>query len=118
MKKVLVIDDSDFQRNIIKGIVNTLQYDTDDTSNAQEAVSMVENGEYFCILCDLLMPIMDGYGFLTELREKKIDVPVVILTADRQNTTKEKCVELGAKDVINKPTKAEVLKEIFSTIDK
>jgi CheY-like chemotaxis protein len=64
-----------------------------------------------CIFLDLLMPEMDGYKVLEIIKEKNITTPVVVCSADIQNTAKSKCIELGAFDFLNKPpTQEEVLK--------
>ncbi|MCB0334954.1 MAG: response regulator, partial [Bdellovibrionales bacterium] len=57
------------------------------------------------ILLDLLMPQMDGFGVLETLKAKGNTVPVIVLTADIQETQKLRCLDLGASEFLNKPPK-------------
>ncbi|WP_421910156.1 response regulator [Methanolacinia petrolearia] len=55
------------------------------------------------IILDLLMPEFDGFEVLKELKRKSVDIPVLIASADIQDTSHDLCMELGAADFINKP---------------
>jgi CheY-like chemotaxis protein len=68
-----------------------------------------------CVISDMLMPGMDGQKFLMALRNSNIRVPVIILTADVQEKTRNECLELGAVDVLYKPPRTETL---LATVEK
>ena len=55
------------------------------------------------------MPEMDGFAVLSELQKQKNKVPVLVLTADIQEITREQCLALGAAGFLNKPVKTEDL---------
>jgi CheY-like chemotaxis protein len=57
----------------------------------------------------MFMPGMDGQKFLLALRCRNIRVPVIILTADMQETSRDYCLELGAVDILHKPPCPEIL---------
>jgi len=61
------------------------------------------------------MPEMDGFELLRRIKEDKILVPVVVLTADIQFETNQKCLELGAYKVLNKPPNRE---ELLKTLEE
>jgi len=61
------------------------------------------------MVLDLLMPKFDGFEVLKKLNQKSIDIPVLIASADIQETTHEMCRELGADDFIDKPIKRDEL---------
>ena len=68
-----------------------------------EAIKVSGETDPDVVLMDINMPDMDGIAVLKFLKEKNMSVPVIILSADIQNTTRTQCFELGAVDFINKP---------------
>jgi CheY-like chemotaxis protein len=62
-----------------------------------------------CILTDLLMPEMDGVRLLVALRELGFNLPVIVLTADIQESKRKECEELGAAGFLSKPPQSKVL---------
>ena len=78
---------------------------------------MLENQNLDIVLCDLLMPVMDGFGFLSALKEMNKPVPVLILTSDIQERTRRKALESGALDLLHKPPKYdEVIQKIHDIL--
>ena len=114
MGKILVVDDSTFQRNKIVQILSQAGYEADQRTNGKEALEYLEQNEPRLVLLDLLMPELDGFGVLEALKARKCNVPVVVLTADIQETQKARCLELGAANFLNKPPKVEQLLEAIS----
>ncbi len=117
MAKILVVDDSLFARMNICDILKEAGHETLEAANGTEGLKKVlaENPE--CVLSDLLMPEMDGIAFLKSLREKKIDLPVIVLSADVQETKRKQCLELGTAGFISKPPrKDEILAMVARTL--
>jgi CheY-like chemotaxis protein len=110
LAKILVVEDSKFQS---KMIIKALENDHDVTSadHGKHALKTIEKNRPDCILSDLVMPEMDGFEFLSKLKELNYQIPVVMLTSDTQDITKKKCLELGAKTVLKKPFKSDDLLE-------
>ena len=109
MKSILVVDDSSFMRNRIKQALCSAGFHVVEAMNGIEALECCSAGNFACIVTDLVMPILDGIGFLTKLREQNVTTPVVVLTADIQQTTRAQCEELGARRILHKPPNAEQL---------
>ncbi|NQZ68720.1 MAG: response regulator [Lentisphaeria bacterium] len=114
MANVLVIDDSLLTRRKIKQYLTEAGHEILEAENGQIALDVLEKEKdrIDCILTDLLMPVMNGFQFLENY---KLEIPVVVLSSDIQNASKEKVFRLGAKAMLNKPCKPEVL---CSTIDR
>lgn len=102
MKKIVVADDSKLIRMKLKKHLNE-HYEVVEAENGRDALVKVRIEQPDIVLTDLLMPEMDGFQFLANLQEKEIQIPVVVLTADIQNETMNKCNKLGAFKVLNKP---------------
>lgn len=120
MPKVLVVDDSGFIRGRIVRIVKGLGHAVEQASSAKQALQMLEGERPDCIMTDILMPEMDGIELLGQLRADNsqfADLPVVVLTADIQDSTRERCEELGVSGFINKPPKAAEIERVLSEVD-
>ncbi|MBR1369305.1 histidine kinase [Methanocalculus chunghsingensis] len=109
MTTILIIDDSSFQRTIIRKTLTSEGYRCIEADNGRVALGLIAEEQPDIIIVDLLMPDMDGIEFLTAIREKKISIPVIVLTSDIQDATREKCIQLGASSFLNKPTRADEL---------
>jgi CheY-like chemotaxis protein len=119
MKKILIIDDSQFMRFNLSNFLKQNDYEIFEAENGVAGIEAVQKHHPDCIISDLLMPEMDGYSFLEHLNNKNIKIPVIIITADVQATTKKKITQAGAVGLINKPPKyPDLLKLIESSIKK
>jgi len=70
--------------------------------NGKEGIEELKNQKYDIVLCDLVMPIADGFYFLKNMKAEGFDIPVTILTNLSQDEDNKKAIELGAKDVFVK----------------
>ncbi len=86
-----------------------------EAENGAQGLEMIENFCPDCIILDLLMPEVDGYQVLETLKAKDNRTPVVVCSADIQDTAREKCLALGAAGFLNKPPKQD---EIMGLVDK
>ena len=113
MRKILVVDDSLFARMNICDMLKEAGYETLQAQNGREGLEKVLSEKPDCVLSDLLMPEMDGISFLTSLRAMEITTPVIVLSADIQDTKRKQCIELGTAGFISKPPrKIEILEMI------
>jgi CheY-like chemotaxis protein len=103
MAKILIIDDSSFQRRSIRKILEVDGHEIQEATNGRQGLEKIPTFTPDCILLDILMPDMNGFKFLKALQEQKSTIPVVVLTADIQDTTCQECLKLGAKQVVHKP---------------
>ncbi len=116
MGRILVVDDSWFQRKQIAKILKTYGHDMTEAVDGKEAVSKALEEKPDCILLDLLMPEMNGFEVLEFLQKEESDIPVIVLSADIQDTTRSRCFELGVVDFINKPVVEESLRDTLNTV--
>jgi len=107
MAHILVTDDSIFLRRITCNILKAAGHSISEAANGLECLRMLEQEKPDAIFLDLVMPEMDGLTALKQLRENGNTTPVIILTADIQDSVKEECFQWGAADFLNKPPKEE-----------
>src|SRR5208337_109339 len=109
MTRILVIDDSSFQRRIVTGILEEAGYDLSIAENGRDALSLAQKEAPDLLITDLLMPDFDGFYLLREARSHDLGIPILVLTSDIQDTTREQCLALGGSGVVNKPVKKEII---------
>ncbi len=103
MARILVVDDSGFQRKRTCRVLHRAGYETIDAPDGKAALEAVEREAPDLVITDLNMPTMTGMEFLVAAQERGWTVPIVVLTSDVQDTTREECIERGAAEVLNKP---------------
>lgn len=106
MKKILVVDDMEINRDILEGILED-EYDVITAANGAEAIEVLDSrgGAIAVTLLDLTMPVVDGFGVLDWMISKDLlkRVPVIIITGENSNDREEKCFGYGVSDFIRKP---------------
>lgn len=109
--KVLIIDDDPDIRTVFSMVLARELFDVVEATNGQEGLERVYTDRPSLILCDLMMPHMDGRDFLVRLRANPStrDIPVVILTAANSETNEISLLELGARDFISKGSSAAII---------
>jgi len=103
MARILVVDDSGFQRKRTCRVLHRAGYETLDAPDGKAALEAVERDAPDLVITDLNMPTMTGMEFLAAVQERGLSLPIVVLTSDIQETTREECIERGAAEVLNKP---------------
>ena len=103
-KKLLVIDDSDQIRWFLKHVFNK-EYQILEARNGQDGINVALKEEPDLILCDVMMPVKDGYETCREIKNdpKMAQTPVVMLTAKVESEDVITGIEAGADDYITKP---------------
>ena len=106
--KVLVVDDSNFIRMVVKKYLRKIGYEnTVEAANGREAVEIYKKESPDIIFMDYVMPLMTGYEALQEIRLVDEKVPVVMFTSVSDQNVVEECKALGISGYIIKPLTAE-----------
>ncbi|MBL0047599.1 MAG: response regulator [Bacteroidetes bacterium] len=120
-KKILLIEDNEDVRENTAEILGLAQYQVYTAKNGKEGVEMVQKEQPDLIICDIMMPVLDGYGVLHMLskNEKTASIPFIFLSAKAERTDLRKGMELGADDYLTKPfDDVELLNAIESRLKK
>ncbi|MBL5771944.1 response regulator transcription factor [Bacillus sporothermodurans] len=100
--KILVVDDEDRIRRLLKMYLEREYYYIEEAGDGESALQMALEHDYDCILLDLMMPGKSGIEVCKELREKKA-TPVIMLTAKGEEANRVEGFEVGTDDYIVKP---------------
>ena len=108
---VLVIDDDRVDREILKTILSN-DYYVVEAKDGQEGFDFLarHEQEVKCVIVDIYMPVLDGYGFLNKINEHGLKIPVIVTTSDSGEDTQVKVLAEGAWDFIVKPYNADIVK--------
>jgi CheY-like chemotaxis protein len=116
MAKVLIIDDSMFTRNMIIKMIEKMGHETIGASDGQEGLDKILNEKPDIVITDLLMPKMEGTELLSAMNEKKLNIPVIVISSNIQDTVRQECLELGASEFLSKPPNTENLQKLIEAM--
>lgn len=102
-KKIMIVDDALFMRAQLKKILSVLEVDLIEATNGQEACERYEQESPDLILMDISMPIMDGIDALVNIRKKDKQIPVIMCSANGQDSIVVDAIQKGVNDFIVKP---------------
>lgn len=116
--KILIVDDEKNIRNVISEYAKFDGFETAEAADGMEAVEMCRSEDYDLIIMDIMMPRLDGYSAVKEIRKTK-QTPVIMLSARGEEYDKLFGFELGVDDYVTKPfSPKELLARIRAVIKR
>ena len=111
---VLVVDDSNLARKLlINSLPSGWEIEISQATNGIEALELHRRGKAEVMFLDLTMPVLDGFGVLSQLRQSGLDAFVVVVSADVQSGAVERAMQLGAAAFLAKPVNPAALLEVL-----
>src|SRR5690606_26744561 len=101
--RILVADDEDSIRFLLREVMRREGYDVTVTDNGESALQLVRENNFDLVILDVRMPGMDGMETLKEMRKVRPHLVVLIITAHGNNQLAVEAMRLGAYDYFNKP---------------
>ena len=101
MKKILIVDDEDKIRELIRVNLEIVGYNCNEAEDGNKALDIVDSFKPDLVLLDIMLPGKDGFELVDEFVKRNI--PVIFLTAKDSTIDKVKGLKLGAEDYITKP---------------
>jgi len=121
-KKILIIEDDKFLRELIAQKLIKEEYDISEAADGEEGIKKIEEEKPDLILLDLILPGIDGFEVLSQMKNKPAlsSIPVIILSNLGQKEDVEKGLKLGAVDYLIKAhfTPAEIIDKIKIVFNK
>ena len=118
---ILVVDDNEPNRTVLGDLIISIGYRFTLAENGLSALAQIGQDPPDLLLLDLLMPNMDGYAVLEQMKDSGLlrDIPVIVVSADDDMNSTVRCLKLGADDYIIKPFNHALLKaRIDSSLEK
>jgi len=107
MFHILVVEDDTNARKLMKAVLERAEYSVLTATNGEEALSLLDSNHIDLILLDIMMPGMDGYTLVSELRAAGSTIPVLMVTAKQLPADKRKGFLAGTDDYMTKPVETE-----------
>lgn len=102
-KRILIVDDDAEIRDLLEFDISSSGYFVDTASDGMEGLNKALNNKYDLILLDVMMPKMNGFDVCKNIRQAKINVPILMLTAKGTISDKTSGFDSGADDYLVKP---------------
>ena len=109
--KILVVDDEDFQRDLLKKLLSKVGYEVETAESPEVAMSLLAAEDYPVIITDLIMLDMDGVEFCQRVRETNSKTVIIALTGHSDLYDMEKLKAVGFDNYLTKPIKVEVIQQ-------
>lgn len=102
MLRILIVDDEIKIREVVKEYSKVSGYECDEACNGNDAIKMVEQNDYDCVILDIMMPELDGFSACKKIKAIK-DVPIIMLSARQEEDDKLFSFDMGVDDYVTKP---------------
>lgn len=112
--RVLVVDDGDENRALVKLVLEEVGLTIDVAEDGKQGSDMAFENDYDVILMDVSMPVMDGYAAASLMRERGLKMPVVALTAHAMGDVEQKCLAAGYSGFMTKPIDIDALLKMMA----
>lgn len=116
--RVLIVDDLLVNQLVAKRMLERLGYSVETVDNGTDALRRLEETPFDLVLLDCQMPSMDGFEVSRAIRSSKMvlwsRVPIVAFTANGTRDGRERCLEAGMNDFLNKPVELQEMAQVLS----
>jgi CheY-like chemotaxis protein len=117
VKRVLIAEDSEMNRQVFRGILEYMGLDVDFANTGIEALKRLKEEIYDLLIVDIQMPEMSGFEVISRYKSLyggKSRIPIVVVTGDVTKEVQDECAELGIERFISKPVESERLQSIIA----
>jgi len=108
-KRILIVDDETDIRLVIRTLLNAAGYEVEDAQDGEAALQKLSSKHFDLMVLDIMMPKMDGYALMEQLKKREICIPVVMLTVKADHPSLWKSYQQGAALHMTKPFESEKL---------
>lgn len=115
---ILFIEDDPMNRRVVKDMLDVAGATMAEAAWAEEGLAMIDEDSFDVVLVDLRMPGTDGFETIRQIRgrsDEKGKLPIIVVTADAAVDLRERCIEIGADDVLFKPV---AMDSLFDSIGR
>jgi two-component system, chemotaxis family, chemotaxis protein CheY len=103
MSKILTVDDSEPMRKLMRFVLGAAGHHVTTASNGAEALSYIQTDSFDLVVTDINMPIMDGTQLISQIRQNDPDLPILVLTTEREQQLHAEGKAMGASGWVQKP---------------
>ena len=109
--RILLVDDNRLNRLQLSRVLHQLGHEVELAEDGQQAMELIKASRYDLMLLDIVMPVMNGYELLEQMKvDGIVDLPVIVISALDDVESIVRCIEMGAEDYLTKPFDTILLK--------
>jgi signal transduction histidine kinase len=103
--RLLLVDDSAGNRNILRGYLERQGYDVTICDDGQKCLQLLDDGDFALVLLDVVLPVLDGFQVLKQIKANPAlrATPVILISALDESSSAVRCIQMGADDYLVKP---------------
>ena len=116
MGKILVVDDAAIALTIVTRMIEKQGHTVVTANDGEAGIAKVKTDRPDVVVTDLLMPKIDGLEFLSAVKQFDATIPVIVLTANIQDSVRQRCIAAGASAFLKKPPSLEELHEAIGRV--
>ncbi len=116
--RVLAIEDDALNRRVVRDMLSVAGVPMEEADSAELGLAMIDAADYDVVLMDLRMPGMDGFEAIGRIRARtdaKVDLPIIVITADAAADLRARCLVQGADELLLKPV---AMEDLFDAIGR
>lgn len=114
--RILLVEDEPIVQKVHRIMLEKMNCDIDIAVNGQQALTLFNANQYDAIILDIGLPDMSGIDVAIQIRNSKINIPIIALTADVTDGTQKKCLDAGINTVATKPIDSEHLQQLLMNL--
>lgn len=112
---IAIVDDDEVVRRSITRLVKSMSFHATDFASGEEFLGSLSQEIPDCMLLDLHMPGLSGLEVLEALRQRRINIPAIVITGNTRPDTRQRCLNAGAAAYLEKPLERDVVLNAIQT---
>jgi DNA-binding response OmpR family regulator len=116
MDRIMIIEDDDEMRSLLKEFFEKEGFETDSASNGVDALRILSEDHLDLVITDIRMPGLTGLDILPRIRRLKPETPIIVMTAYGSEDVRRRCLEGGATTYLEKPIRLSELRRLTHEI--
>ena len=118
LRRISIVDDDESIREALKSLMRSVRFDVEVFASAEEFLASERLNDTTCLILDVSLPGMNGFELQNRLNIERRGIPIVFITANSDEASRERAMKGGAIDFLSKPVRRETLfKAIESAIE-
>jgi CheY-like chemotaxis protein len=115
-RKILIVDDNPNMSSLLSEMLEVFDYESIRANDGMEAIDKIEQGDFNLVITDMRMPKMSGLDLLQKIKEKKPDLPVVVISGYALDEEGSNLLSSKADGFLNKPFKMSDIEQLLNQV--
>ncbi len=109
LRRISIVDDDESIREALKSLMRSVRFDVEGFASAEEFLASERLNDTTCLILDVALPGMNGFELQNHLNIERRGIPIVFITANSDEASRQRAMQGGAIDFLSKPVRRETL---------